>query len=105
MWGFMSTLVDKIISGRDLTFNLEFQRDEESGWFAVHVVELPGCVSEGATIEEATVNVANALESYMEVLLQTAIRSQAGREPLLAVESPVSQTAKLRLRPRFEVRA
>jgi hypothetical protein len=43
----MNALVDKIISGHDLTFSLEFQRDEESGWFVVHVVELPGCVSQG----------------------------------------------------------
>jgi predicted RNase H-like HicB family nuclease len=60
--------VDKIITGHDLTFNLQFQRDEESGWFVVHVVELPGCVSQGATMEEAKLNIANALESYIEVL-------------------------------------
>jgi predicted RNase H-like HicB family nuclease len=42
---------------------LEFQRDEESGWFVVHVVELPGCVSQGATIGEAKANIANALEA------------------------------------------
>src|SRR5580700_2766723 len=63
----MSAFVDNIVSGRDLTFNLEFQRDEESGWLAVHVVELPGCVSQGATIEEAKTNIANALEMYMAV--------------------------------------
>jgi predicted RNase H-like HicB family nuclease len=89
----------------DLTFNLEFQRDEESGWFAVHVVELPGCVSQGATIGEARANIANALESYMEVLLETAILNQATREGSLSVESSVSETAKMLVRPKFEVRA
>ena len=49
----MGTFVDQLVSDHDIKFNLEFQRDEESGWFAVHVVELPGCVSQGATIEEA----------------------------------------------------
>lgn len=63
----------------NLTFNLEFQRDEESGWFVVHVVELPGCVSQGATIGEAKANIANALEAYMEVLFETAILNQAAR--------------------------
>jgi predicted RNase H-like HicB family nuclease len=98
----MSAFVDNIVSGRDLTFNLEFQRDEESGWFAVHVVELPGCVSQGATIEEAKTNIANALEMYMAVLLETAVRNEATREVLVPEES---QTAKLLVRPRFEVRA
>jgi predicted RNase H-like HicB family nuclease len=101
----MSTFVDQFVSGHDITFNLEFQRDEESGWLAVHVVELPGCVSQGATIQDAKRNIANALESYMEVLFEAAIRNQVGREASLSVESPAGETAKLLVRPRFEVRA
>ena|ERR1700681_2677522 len=98
----MNAIGDKIITGHDFTFNLEFKRDEESGWFVVHVVELPGCVTQGATIEEAQANIANALESYMEVLLETAIRNQAARDTSLDV--PVSETATMLVRPKFEVR-
>ena len=95
--------VDKMITGHDLTFNLEFQRDQESGWFVVHVVELPGCVSQGATMEEAKSNIADALESYMEVLLDNAIRNQvAGRAPVIV--EPLSETTRLLVRPKFEVR-
>ena len=101
----MGTLVDKIVPGHDLTFNLEFQRDDESGWFVLHVVEPPGCVSQGATIDEAKTNLANALESYMEVLLETAIRSQATQPVSVSIESSVSETAKILLRPKFEIRA
>jgi predicted RNase H-like HicB family nuclease len=99
----MRAFVDKIISGNELTFNLEFQRDEESGWFVVHVAELPGCVSQGATMDEAKANIANALESYMEVLLETAIRNQAAPESSLSVESSVTETAQMLVRPTFEV--
>ena len=98
----MNAIVDKIITGHDFTFNLEFQRDEESGWFVVHVVELPGCVSQWATIEEAKAHIANALESYMEVLLETAIRNQAVRGKSL--DAPVGKTAIMLVRPKFEVR-
>jgi predicted RNase H-like HicB family nuclease len=106
----MSTFVDQFVSGHDISFNLEFERDEESGWFAVYVVELPGCVSQGATIQDAKRNIANALESYMEVLFETALRNQVGttqvgREASLSVESPAGETAKLLVRPRFEVHA
>ena len=101
----MNAFVDKIISGHDLTFNLEFQRDEESGWFVVHVVELPGCVSQGATIDEAKANIANALESNMEVLLETAIRNQAAHETPPSVKATVSETARMLVRPKFEIRA
>jgi predicted RNase H-like HicB family nuclease len=101
----MNAYADKISSGSDLTFNLEIQCDEESGWYVAHVVELPGCVSEGATIAEAKANIANALESYLEILFENAIRNQAAREGLLSVESPEGETAKLLVRPRFEVHA
>jgi predicted RNase H-like HicB family nuclease len=70
----------------------------------VHVVELPGCVSQGATINEAKANIASALESYMEVLLETAVRNQSVRETSLSVESLVDDSAKLLVRRRFEVR-
>lgn len=96
---------NKIISGHNFTFNLQFQRDEESGWFAVHVVELPGCVSQGATIDEAKANIAKALESYMEVLLETAVRGQAIHDASVSAESSRTETAKLLVHPKFEVRA
>jgi predicted RNase H-like HicB family nuclease len=98
------TTVDKLITGQDLTFNLSFLRDEESGWFTVHVVELPGCVSQGETVEEAKANIANALELYMEVLLENAVRKQAAGMASVSVE-PLSETAKMLVRPKFEVRA
>ena len=101
----MNEFLDTIVSGNELTFNLEFQRDEESGWFVVHVVELPGCVSQGASIGEAKMNIANALESHMEVLLETAILNQATRGRSLSIETSVSETAKMLVRPKFEVRA
>jgi predicted RNase H-like HicB family nuclease len=96
----MSEPVDKIITGNDLTFHLSFERDEESGWFTVHIIELPGCISQGATREEAKANIANALEACMEVLLDDAIRSQAS----LATQ-PVGESPEMLVRPHFEVRA
>jgi predicted RNase H-like HicB family nuclease len=77
----MSTLVETSVAGRDLSFHLEFQRDDESGWFAVHVAELPGCVSQGRTIAEAKANIANAIESYMDVLLDDANLRHTGPDP------------------------
>lgn len=99
----MNTLVEKIVTARDLTFHLTFQRDRESGWFTVHVVELPGCVSQGATTEEARANIGNALEAYLETLLELAIENQ-GVQGADSVESSAGETATIRVRPKFEVR-
>jgi len=58
-----------------------------------------------ATIDEAKANIANALESYMEVLLETAVRSQAAHEASPSVKAAVSGTARILVRPKFEIRA
>ncbi len=96
----MSALVDKIVTGNDLTFHLKFERDEESGWFIVEVIELPGCVSQGATLDDAKANIADAVEAYMEVLLETAIQRQNS-----TASSTAGELKEMRVRPHFEVRA
>jgi len=97
----MSSLVDKVPGRADLTFHLNFERDQESGWYTVHVAELPGCISQGATIEEAKRNVAAALQAYMEVLLEDTIRNQAKT----GTPSNNGDIAELLVRPHFEIRA
>ena len=80
----MNAIVDKIIAGHDLRFNLEFQCDEESGWIVVHVVELPGCVSQGKDEEEAINNIREAITAWMWAEDQKAVKSLPGNQtPLL----------------------
>jgi predicted RNase H-like HicB family nuclease len=92
------------MNGQDLTFNLAFERDEESGWYVACVAELPGCVSQGATLDEAKANIADAIESFVEVMLQDAI----GRQARLSDERCETQsgtTAKVSFKPRVSVHA
>ena len=42
--------------------------DEEAGGYTVEVPSLPGCVTEGDTIDEALANAREAIESYEESL-------------------------------------
>jgi predicted RNase H-like HicB family nuclease len=39
---------------------------EDGGGFSVHVPNLPGCISEGDTFEEAEANIKEAIELYLE---------------------------------------
>jgi len=55
-----------------MAFNLQFEQDVESGWFVASVLELPGCVSQGETMQAATANIADAIRSYVGVLLEDA---------------------------------
>ncbi|NEO56618.1 MAG: type II toxin-antitoxin system HicB family antitoxin [Okeania sp. SIO3B5] len=38
----------------------------EEGGYTVYVPSLPGCISEGETIEEAMTNIQEAIELYLE---------------------------------------
>ena len=38
----------------------------EEGGYSVYVPSLPGCISEGETIEEAMANIQEAIELYLE---------------------------------------
>ena len=38
----------------------------EEGGFTVHVPSLPGCISEGETVDEALANIREAIELYLE---------------------------------------
>ncbi len=40
----------------------------EDGWFVVECPSVPGCVSQGRTIEEALENIKDAIKGCLEVL-------------------------------------
>ena len=42
--------------------------DSEVGGYTVEVPSLPGCISEGDTIDEALANIKEAIDLYIEVL-------------------------------------
>ena len=57
------------------TWNVLLIPDTESGGYTAKVPSLPGCVSEGDTLEEALANIKEAIELYLESL-------QADNEPI-----------------------
>jgi antitoxin HicB len=51
-----------------LSYTVVFEAQPEGG-FSVHVPALPGCISEGDTIEEARRMAADAIRAYCESLI------------------------------------
>ena len=41
--------------------------DQEEGGFTVYAPSLPGCISQGETMEEALKNIKEAIEVYLDV--------------------------------------
>lgn len=50
---------------RVLEYNAVFQEEKEGG-FSVWVPDLPGCASQGETLEETISNIKEAIELYLE---------------------------------------
>ena len=48
-----------------MRLNVHFEKSDEGG-FTAHVPALPGCVSEGDTLDEARRNIREAVELYLE---------------------------------------
>jgi predicted RNase H-like HicB family nuclease len=48
----------------------------EEGGYTVRVPSLPGCISEGETVEECLVNIREAIELYLEPVEDDSIREQ-----------------------------
>ena len=46
---------------------------QEEGGYTVYVPTLPGCVSQGETIEEVTASIKEAIEVYLESLKERGI--------------------------------
>jgi len=53
----------------NLPYTIQLQRDPDEGWF-VAVKELPGCMSQGDTAEEAVAMIREAMELWLEVALE-----------------------------------
>ena len=47
-----------------------FESNKKQDGFTVTIPSLPGCISEGDTFEQASVNIQEAAELYLEVMKQ-----------------------------------
>jgi len=55
-------------------------REEEEGGYSVQCLELPGCISEGETREEALLSIREAIEGYLEAFPEELNQLKRKRE-------------------------
>jgi len=65
------------VKGLKLTVIL---REEEEGGYSVQCLELPGCISEGETHEEALLNIREAIEGHLEAFPEELNQLKRKRE-------------------------
>ena len=57
----------RIARENEMNFKIVLEPSDEGG-FTVYVPSLPGCISEGDSVNEAMANIQEAIELYMEPL-------------------------------------
>ncbi len=68
--------------------------EEETGGFSVICPSLPGCHSQGETIEEALSNIREAIDLCLEVMEEDGIAVPTAKEPVIkSIE--ISRRAKV----------
>ncbi len=68
-------IASKVMSGKDLTLNIIFRKYED-GSIVAECLEIPGCLSQGETEEEARKNIADAIRECVSVILEDALTRQ-----------------------------
>ncbi len=58
---------------------------QDEGGYTVYVPSLPGCVSQGDTVDEAMANIKEAIEIYVESLEARGLRPRKIEEREVAV--------------------
>lgn len=61
-----------------LKYDVVFEKQEVGG-YTVTVPLLPGCISEGDTLDEAKANIREAITAYLESLAKDGKQSQASK--------------------------
>ena len=64
-----------------------FELDQKVGGYTVTIPNLPGCISEGDTFEEALKNIKEATSLYLEVMKEK--KNKMFREDFGAIVTPI----------------
>ncbi len=70
-----------------MKLRIMFEPDED-GWITAYCPDLPGCVSQGKGIADAKTNIKEAIELYLEVVLEEAIAENLKKHRERVPESP-----------------
>ncbi len=70
----------------DMKFKVVIEEDKEVGGYVVSCPALPGCHSQGDTIEEALENIKEAIQVCLESLAEDVVKEAASKPHSKVVE-------------------
>ena len=81
-----------------LRYTVLLRKNTQVSGYSVLVPELPGCFSQGATLEEALSNAKEAIECHLEAMIQDGEDIPVEKEPFVIASVP----AKVAIKPTIE---
>ena len=67
-------------------FKVVLEKDEEAGGYVVTCPSIPGCVSQGDTVEDALENIKEAIQACLESLAEDELRQYLTKPSTKIVE-------------------
>lgn len=84
----------------DLVFTVALREDREEGGYVAECLDMPGCVSEGETQEEAVANIEKAINACLEVMFEDCVRDVMRRHRLNASYVGISDQRHIVIKPK-----
>jgi predicted RNase H-like HicB family nuclease len=89
------------VTRSQMSFNVSIEKDELDGGYVAECIELPGCMSQGETEEEALENIVDAITAVLEAKMQRHL--QASAFEFSRVEMEISSEGETPRRRAFEI--
>jgi predicted RNase H-like HicB family nuclease len=88
-----------------MTFTLVFREIPEEKIVVAECLEIPGCVSEGETLEEAETNMKDAVRACLSVMFEDCVRDAARHREVSASYVGISsqRTITVRANPALDL--
>jgi predicted RNase H-like HicB family nuclease len=87
----------------DMTFTLVFREVPEEKVFVAECLEIPGCVSEGDTLEEAETNIRDAVRACLSVMFEDCVRDANRRRSVSPSYVGISSQRTITVKPGLDL--
>jgi len=103
----LKSQVEEFVEGEasspEMTFTLVFREVPEEKVFVAECLELPGCVSEGDTLEEAEANIRDAVRACLSVIFEDSVRDAANHRSIPTSYVGISSQQTITVKPELEL--
>jgi predicted RNase H-like HicB family nuclease len=75
---FQNTVLDRYLMEKSVSLNVAYRKYEDGG-FGAECLDIPGCMAQGESEEEAKANIIKAIEACLSVMFEDRMRATSER--------------------------